>query len=189
MIEVLRSATALSHRRIESVLQLEGDFTLAHYGAVLQGFAAFLDAWEPAVARQLPSHLVPWFAARTRGQMVRRDLVALQLPHPSRANPEIDLASPAALFGSLYVLEGSALGGQVISRRLLQLHGLTADRGAAYFNGHGSDTGRMWRQFRNLLDAELVDSQANRALASASACRTFDALTDVFTQTLAPYPL
>ncbi|WP_053076698.1 biliverdin-producing heme oxygenase [Caenimonas sp. SL110] len=189
MIEALRSATARSHDRIESVLQLEGDFSLAHYGAVLQGFAAFLDTWEPGVSNALPPHLKPWFAARTRGDMVRRDLVSLQLARPAPARLEIDLASPAAVFGSLYVLEGSALGGQVISRRLLEVHGFTPDHGAAYFNGHGAQTGRMWREFRQRLDAEVDDCDANRAIASAVAIQTFDALTGVFIEALTPYPL
>ncbi len=77
----------------------------------------------------------------------------------------------------------------MISRRLKERHGFTPDHGAAYFNGHGAETGRMWREFRERLDAEVLDSQANRAIASAAAIQTFDALADVFMETLSPYPL
>lgn len=176
----LRLATAAAHTRIESVLGLEAPFPLHHYVRVLQGFDSFLTAWEPALALALPATLQPWFDRRRRGPLVARDLASLRAPRISRsavAMPALD--STAAAFGSLYVMEGSALGGQVIAQRVHRWHGMGPHDGAAYFTGWGKRTGPMWREFRELLACEVTDATARQA-ACAGAIATFDALTATF---------
>ena len=185
MIEALRQATAPAHVRIEALLQLGGDFTLGHYQRVMCGFAAFLLAWEPMVGDRLPPESGSWFADRTRGSLALRDLVALRLPQPAPARLCIELPGLAAVFGSMYVLEGSALGGQVVCRRLAQLHSMGHSDGAAYFAGWGKETGAMWREFRARMAREVDDTQANRRQACAAAVQTFDSLIAVFDDTLA----
>jgi heme oxygenase (biliverdin-IX-beta and delta-forming) len=71
-------------------------------------------------------------------------------------------------------MEGSALGGQVITRSLADA-GLRPDRGAAYFHGWGPATGAMWKEVRTLLDQQLADPDT-LAQACDGACATFDAL-------------
>ena len=84
------------------------------------------------------------------------------------------LATSARAWGSIYVMEGSALGGQVITRSLAA-EGLSPGRGAAYFHGWGAATGAMWHEARRLLDEHLADP-ASLAQACEGACATFDAL-------------
>ncbi|TXD71199.1 biliverdin-producing heme oxygenase, partial [Mitsuaria sp. TWR114] len=85
-----------------------------------------------------------------------------------------------AAFGSLYVLEGSALGGQVLTPMLLARHGLTPERGAAYFHGFGERTGAMWREFRQLADAQAGANETDRDAACHAAVQTFQALIETF---------
>lgn len=73
--------------------------------------------------------------------------------------------------GTLYVLEGSTLGGQVLCRHLahrlqLQPHQL------GYLTGHGRATGARWRATCALLEAAL-STPALRAQAGAAAAVTF----------------
>jgi heme oxygenase len=176
----LRVATAAAHARIENVLALETPSSLSHYARVLRGFDCFLEAWEPSVARALPPHLRPWFEPRRRSPLVARDLEALRVPHDlmtAVALPTLDTG--ACALGSLYVLEGSALGGQVIAQRMQRWHGIGAHDGAAYFTGWGERTGAMWREFRHVLACEVTDA-ASRQAACAGAIATFDALTATF---------
>ena len=175
----LRSATSAAHARIESVLALEAPFSLSHYVRILQGFHSFLSAWEPALAAALPESLAPWFDARRRGPLVARDLRALRLPPPPATAFAPALAGVAAAWGSLYVLEGSALGGQVIAQRVRRWHGIGPQDGAAYFCGWGARTGPMWREFQQLLEQEVADAPSRQA-ACAAAVATFDALTATF---------
>jgi heme oxygenase len=140
---------------------------------VLQVLDAFLAAWEPAMATALPARFHQWLDARSRRPFLQRDLQALGIPAaPPAVLPPFD--SDAAAWGSLYVLEGSALGGRVITRGLASA-GLHAGTGAAYFHGWGDDVGDMWREARELLLSELA-APAAVAQACDAACATFDTL-------------
>lgn len=192
LLPELRSATRAQHDRIEQLLQLDGRLTLPRYRLIVSGFHAFLQAWESALAQALPERLQGWFNARRRGHFVIEDLRYLGIDAATIAPFDIahrlsGLASGTLgpVLGSMYVIEGSALGGQVIVPRLKQQLGLEPGRGATYFNGHGEQTGAMWRDFRELVEAELADDPAARQAASQYARRTFDALTQVFEPLLA----
>lgn len=175
----LREATASRHAAIDTLLALRRPFGAAHYTRVLQGFGAFLSAWEPCMAQRLPPRWQPWFAASTRLHLVQQDLAALGQP---RAPGVLTLATPestAAALGSLYVLEGSALGGQFIAAAARRHLGLTPDHGTAYFHGCGSATAARWREFLGRLDRDLTSPEAcTQAVQGANA--TFDVLTDLF---------
>lgn len=179
-IDALRSATTHQHHDIENLLALDGAFSQSHYARVMRGFHAFLQSWEPVVAACLPDDLKPWFATRSRRAMAAADLAALGLPAPQPAALALPLPSLAAAFGSLYVLEGSALGGQVLARRLSDRLGLDAARGAAYMNGWGRQTGPMWRDFCERLESVVGSDARARHQAQVAAVLTFDALASTF---------
>lgn len=180
----LRAATRIHHDRIEQLLALDGPMPLARYATVMVGFERFLVRWEPEVREALPVRLHGWLAERQRSGFVAQDL-ALLAPHlpalPERAVPRcLPVPTLAAAFGSLYVIEGSALGGQVITPRLKRDLGLEPGRGASYFHGFGERTGGMWREFRLRAAAEIGDSAAQRREACRAAAQTFDALIATF---------
>ncbi len=145
-----------------------------HYARVLQVFDAFLGHWESAVASALPPSRQPWLQARSRRPFLRHDLQALGVDGIDAAIELPALGGAAAAWGSVYVIEGSALGGQVITRHLAEA-GLHRGNGAAYFHGWGEATAGMWREFRALLEAEVAEPGAI-AQACAAACNTFDTL-------------
>jgi heme oxygenase len=179
LLAALRGATAQSHSEIERLLALDARIGMQRYGQVIRGFEAFLRAWEPEVHAALPGHLREWFDARCRGRLARKDLETLGLAPADVVVPAWIGASAEAALGSLYVIEGSALGGQVISRALRDSLGLSADRGATFFNGWGSRTGAMWREFQQVL-ATVDEPGFDRDAACRSAVRTFGALSAVF---------
>ena len=194
-LAALRRATSRKHDEIEALLQLApaGDgapFTLGldRYAAVLQGLDSFLSAWEPRLLAALPKALRDGFRARSRHAFLRQDLQALSAHLPTRPQAPggdgavlaLVLPDKAAALGSMYVLEGSALGGQAIARALRQCPGLDAMRGTRYFMGHGADTGRMWREFRDLLSRELDEDPVAIQGACRAAIDTFDALIACF---------
>jgi hypothetical protein len=75
--------------------------------------------------------------------------------------------------GSLYVMEGSTLGGRLISRALSEVSWLPPG-GVVYFNPCGSRTAAMWRNFQNELTAH--SSPAADPLIEAGALDTFAVL-------------
>ena len=171
-VAALRRATRAHHDRIDALIDLRRLRDGAHYARVLQSFASFLAGWEPAVHAALPKWQA-WLSARSRRAFLQQDLRHLGQPAPAPAACP-GFASPAAAWGSVYVIEGSALGGQFICRSLAQA-GLRADNGAAYFNGWGDATAGLWRDTRETLAAQLASSTSlDQACDGARA--TFDGL-------------
>jgi heme oxygenase len=137
----LREGTAELHRAVEARLALgERDLTLDRYRDVLAALHGF---YEP-----LEQRLAAVAAARPLGLMLRRraplladDLAWLGLSHDAIARlprctqlPCVDDAGDAA--GCLYVVEGAALGGRVVTRALQARLGTTAERGGRFFAEH-----------------------------------------------------
>lgn len=152
------------------------------YTAVLGVFDAFLAAWEPAVTAALPGAWHPWLRARSRRPFLQQDLLALGVAPPQQRAAVPALGSAAAAWGSVYVMEGSALGGQVVTRSLAAA-GLHPHCGVAYFHGWGEATAGMWREFRGVLEQQLEGPDAI-AHACSAACSTFDTLSTLLESAL-----
>ena len=183
VISLLRQATFRSHQDIEDLLQLDHPgLSPERYRQAIAGFARFLPAWEAAVVAALPARLGPWFAKRSRLRFLARDVTALGLASAADGAPVHlpALSGVAAAYGSMYVLEGSALGGQVIARQVAARLGLDPDQGAAYFTGWRAGTGTLWREFRERLEVEVGPREVDRASACDAAVQTFAALEAVF---------
>ena len=177
---LLRHATAEAHLRLENRLDLLAKpASEARFRWVLGRFWGFHAVWEPALQARV--ELAEIVAGRVRLALLGADLVQLGLP------PEQCLALPQcagadrlcntrdAALGSLYVMEGSTLGGKVIARHLAAATWVPAE-GLRYFNPHGEATGRMWRK----LQADLETAAAEGGLGSMTtgAVAAFDLLTE-----------
>lgn len=183
----LRLTTRAEHDRIESILRLTEPMTMARYATILCGFDTFLRVWEPRIHAALPLRLQSWFRARRRGGFASADVEWLRavagiapVPLSAATAAALPLGDMAEILGSLYVIEGSALGGRVITPHLKSTLGLGQGRGASYFHGFGGETGVMWSNFRVLASLEIGESSRATVKACQSAKRTFAALIDVF---------
>ena len=170
-LAALRHATREHHQRIDRLMDLRRMQEPGHYAWVLQVLDAYHAGWEPAVAAALPAERRPWLQARSRRPFLEQDLRVLGIAAgaPAWLAP---FPGAAAAWGSIYVMEGSALGGQFISRSLARAG---RQQGVSYFHGWGEATGAMWRDVRELLAGEL-GTPAAVAQACAAARQTFDHL-------------
>jgi heme oxygenase len=77
-----------------------------------------------------------------------------------------------ALIGTLYVIEGATLGGQVISRHLYRHLGFSANAGARFFNGYGDEaaTQQQWTLFCQFADRSIETDTLLRSGQSAAVC-------------------
>lgn len=157
LLQRLRAETAEAHASLEAALDILAEpLRQDRFARLLERFWGFHAAWEPALARALGDDA--FLAPRGKLALLQRDLVAL-----GRTADQIErlplcleaarlTADHGSALGSLYVMEGSTLGGQVISRALQAAPWLPAG-GLGYFDPYGPLTGQMWRGFRDYASA------------------------------------
>lgn len=168
----LREATQPAHQRLEAALGLlDEPVSPRRIVRTLLGFHGFHVVWESALESVLPARIT---GPRLKLALLERDLRRLGVPEESLSQgPRCRAArslcrSEAAGAGSLYVMEGGTLGGQVIVRALAQTGWFPAQR-PSYWNPYGADTGRRWKETVAYLET-LPPHFADEAVASAIAC-------------------
>jgi len=183
--QALRAATSAAHDRVDTAF---ADFDLTDRASYARFLAAHADVvW--ALEAGLPGdRVVDDWEARKRGELLKEDLAFLRQPSPDRHPGESrDPASSsfplqeqrdsglrrgdgewddAAIAGTLYVLEGSRLGGKFLSRRL------PASFPRAYLDT--DQRAGAWQQLLSTID-RLLRSPAALETATAAALATFAA--------------
>lgn len=177
----LREHTREAHQGLEARINfVEVISSKAAYVRLLEKFYGIYTPLEAQVA-----HHSDWetfsFDLRNREKKdwLRRDLRELGLSSPMidalpRYSPLPPMPFLGQAFGCLYVLEGSTLGGQVISRQIQKNLGMDAANGGAFFAGYGNDTGAMWRAFGETL-LRYATTHDEDALILQGATETFAA--------------
>jgi heme oxygenase len=183
--EQLRHATHAAHVRINRHPYLCGlikaGYPLAQYQTLLAMYTALYAAVEAQVESFISRHNVTFdYRRRRKTEWLRDDVVhfGLNLLAPPWQPPELPallaVADRGALIGTLYVIEGATLGGELIARHL-QVHlELGPSCGARFFNGYGDalTTRDNWQAFCGF--ANSIDTDRNlQASAKVSAVHVF----------------
>jgi heme oxygenase (biliverdin-IX-beta and delta-forming) len=182
LLSLLKSATAESHTRLENELDLmRPEWPREEYVALLGGFYGYVAPWEDAAAHSVPAHLRPFFEARRKAALLEADLTfltgdATRAHVAPKASHLPSMKTVGRVFGSMYVMEGSTLGGRFIAPHVASLFKLETGLGNAYFEGYGPRTGSMWNAFRETASVEVPRDQYDVAVEAAIA--TFDGLHD-----------
>jgi heme oxygenase len=154
---ILRDATAIQHRKVEKDLDLlSPSFTREHYVALLKRFYGFHLPWELKVTAALETELPDFFEPRKKLQNLEADLryfgsATEDLSSIVLCNNLPPLNSIGSVLGSVYVIEGSSLGGRILTRHFNEQLGIRPDAGCRYFSGYGDGTGQMWSAFGQLM--------------------------------------
>ena len=89
--------------------------------------------------------------------------------------PHLDTDSQK--LGYLYVVEGSTLGGQYLSRVLEKQFGFVTNQGASYFNSYGTaNIGSMWKNFMEVLVKATQDHLVSEQEVINTSILTFQKL-------------
>ncbi|HMJ10323.1 MAG TPA: biliverdin-producing heme oxygenase [Polyangiaceae bacterium] len=177
----LRDETAALHSVLEERLDLLAPgMELDRYRAVLRTFYGYYAAIEPRLQALSATHPPLGFELLARTPRIAHDLVALgcttdELANIARCADLPRLHRSEQLAGCLYVLEGAALGGQIVSRVLEAQFGLSGATGCAFFAGDGLGTGSRWRRVLHWID-ELVRGGASGDEIVVCARETFGTL-------------
>lgn len=169
----IRHATRTLHRHVEARLgDGHSSWTAEQYVRLLQITHAIVDPLEPVLDERLGDVFsAPPPASRRR--RLEADLHAMGAV--TCAVPcDLVVESDAEAFGVGYVLQGSLLGGAVISRQVRQAIGTGAATG--YFEMYGNGLGAAWSRYCASLNVfGERSSVADRASAVSAAVAAFSA--------------
>lgn len=168
--QVLKERTDLLHRKLERELDLmREDLSLEDYIEILKRFYGFYNSLEERFD----------FKGREKKQLLINDLEFLgvedlsQIPHFNSFPLSTDRSFE---WGLRYVIEGSTLGGMVLSPHFKEKLNLS-ENGVSFFSGYGPETPKRWREF--LVELETFGQTQDDL---ESACRgaefTFSSLYD-----------
>lgn len=179
VLALLRRQTRAHHEALENGLRLtREDLSLTQYINLLERFYGLYLPLEQALGALREAYLyigLDW-PHRVKVPLLVKDLTALGRPADLRTLalcgeiPRLDSLYQA--LGCLYVLEGATLGGQILSKHLRRLLGLTAETGAAFFTSYGAQVGARWKAFQAMLRAQITQADAQEETVK-SACATF----------------
>lgn len=181
-LSLLRQATRPAHQILESRLTgvLE-TISRAGYGSLLVKFLGFYRPIEARLAVLASEPDFPrQFEPQPRTPLLVRDLLVLGFPESTVATMPLcerlpDLTGAAQALGAFYVLEGAALGGQVIAPRLQARLGVTPENGVAFFYGDGPpQVAARWKAFRQVLEHWPAQGTAAVAGAALQTFQTFE---------------
>ena len=177
-LQRLRSKTANSHQLIEqnhaSQLLISEEVTIVHYADYLKKLYGFVHGFEKMVFPLLKHNQLLQLDDRRKSHFIQADLALLNhtaaQPYLNDALFSTHYPNAAAAFGGMYVLEGSTLGGQIISKHLSKVLGNEVAGKTTYLSAYAKQTGSMWKSFLQLLcdagtttcnEDEIIDSAVN----------------------------
>jgi heme oxygenase len=170
-IQKLKQETEADHHNVEGAVPLmHPGLNTAEYVECLQRIYGIVAAWEERAAATAPEWLRPALFARQRRPLLDQDLAWFGVTEKDSGRPTLpEMNTLPSLVGTMYVMEGSTLGGQFIARHVATALHLNEGRGNAYFRGHGSQTGQLWKEFTEMLKLRISDEQTVAVVVSAKA--------------------
>lgn len=145
ILVLLKEGTRPQHDKLEHELNLlRSDLTIEDYVEILKRFYGIYKPLEPRL--NLP-------ADRLKTPHLEKDLEHFNVDlHSIDLCQDLpDLVSTSHLYGVRYVLEGSTLGGQVLSKHFKENFHTSPDSGGFFFSGYGPLTMPKWKEFQNEL--------------------------------------
>lgn len=173
----LKDATADAHRQLDRNLMAFDLKTASGYRRFLEASAGALLPLEAALVESGVDDIVKDWPSRSRSDAILDDLT--QVEGGLHLMPAPAAFSRSALFGTLYVLEGSRLGARFLLKAVTRSADPAVGRATAYL-GHGAGE-PLWEKFLALLtheaphlDEEEVVEGARSAFGvfSTAAART-----------------
>ena len=171
----LRAATTQEHRELEEEVGIaESLQSQEGYRSLLGAFYGFVAPLEARLAQFRWEVLNLRFDKRRKAGLLERDLLTLGIDPATLPQcdelPELGNLEEAC--GALYVMEGSTLGGQHISRVARQA-GLT-ESAIHYFQSYGPRVAEMWKELGEALNAFAETGERSPQLVEG-ARKTFRA--------------
>ena len=169
--EKLKENTKTDHQLLEVKLVafIKAIRTTADYIKLLQLFHSYFGGLELLINQNFDTAHLPDYTLRRKTLALANDLSQMHAPIQAlAAGDELpQISDHFQALGALYVIEGSTLGGSIISKMMQKLLP-DDDLGLSFFNSYGEDTIRMWQVFKQSLDDEYNVPEQDKIILSAN---------------------
>jgi heme oxygenase len=168
----LKEATKINHQVLEKKLigRIKSIRSKKDYGELLITFYAFFGGLECALKKHLDLSRLPDYPDRRKTSALEHDLKEMGIALPG-LTPVTDLPAINSHFhslGVLYVMEGSTLGGKIITKMILQQSILIEPSQLSFFIGYGDKTEYMWEAFKHSIDQPLASYEKEIIIRAAN---------------------
>ncbi|GAL85382.1 heme oxygenase [Sporocytophaga myxococcoides] len=174
LLDKIKQQTAENHAAMENSNLMKPvmnrELNLESYRKILIKFYGFFQPLENSIHRFTDIlNYLPDLETRRKSSTIKEDLQ--RLGYKSEINlctdlPEITTSSQA--MGCLYVMEGSTLGGRMISRIIKESLLIEMDSGVSFFSGYGEETGKKWKLFCEALKEYSLAANDDNTIINAA---------------------
>lgn len=154
LTDQIKKETKTAHQELEKLLvyQIKSIETTDDYLKILTLFYLFFAPLEKELFQT--EKFVPDIRQRRKSEAITQDIKFLgsSAPFSHASTPLLSIKNPVQALGVLYVMEGSTMGGPIISRMVSQKLQLPENEGFKFFNGYGETTNSMWEKFKGFIN-------------------------------------
>lgn len=187
IMSALREHTQPAHHEIEAVSPITalaaGQGGMAEYTAILKASLSYYRPFERQLMERAAPEIRQFMQSRLKTDLLTRDLAKLGISQEEiAAIADYDIPSmdtPEAVLGALYTLEGSTMGGKVISKSLKTHFGWDMLNAEHFLDPYGNQVRARWKEFGDFvqaqfesyhLDGNAIIRAANETFAAYQAC-------------------
>lgn len=178
MLDKLKEETKSAHQNVEKVLiqELKALSSKQDYANLLNRLYHFYVSVEKQLHDIIDTNTIPDIEKRKHVHRIVQDIKSIDYSIQNQGNFQAPLNIPSLshALGTLYVIEGSTLGGQIISKMLQKQLNLKDDSAISYFKSYGDKTALMWQDFKIYISA--LEEHINENDMIAGAKNTFKSL-------------
>lgn len=174
----LKQETTAAHRKLESaglsMKLMDPEVTLPDYQAWLSAMLPVVRYTEKIIF-PITAPYVSDIKERIKSPKIIKDLEILggftgvEFITPLKEWHNFLPGSTQAL-AHMYVMEGSTLGGTIISKHLNNVLGLDTGNGAGYFNCYAGKTGQMWKTFLDSFTEYVASNSVEEEIINEANC-------------------
>jgi heme oxygenase len=193
----LRHETRQEHHDLEKALDLfSAQFNVTDYRNLLVKFFVFHAAFDAYLSLKKHEGISAekfYLEGRSKKNWLAQDVdfmgidAASDIGKLSHDDFAILLPSTEHIWGAIYVIEGSTLGGQILARHFTKTLGLFPEAGLRFFTAYGSETKAKWNETIRQLEV-LANQDVRHANIIAGAKRTFEFLKQHLTDGMVGQP-
>ena len=169
--EILKTQTSVNHLLLEKKLVsfMKTIRTEADYARFLALFYGYFGALELSINKCLNASIIPDYENRRKTEALKIDLKILNQEDLKLAASELlpVIENHLQSLGALYVIEGSTLGGKIISKMIKQQL-KTEVMAFTFFTGYGDQSANMWNSFTHILNSITQPDQIGIIVESAN---------------------